>query len=296
MSEAAGSVHVGVAGWSYPDWEGYVYARREKDKLRYVAGHLDMIEINSTFYRPPVAKTTAAWVRQTADLPNFFFSAKLHRDMTHEGRFSEAAARAFRDGLKPISDAGRLRHILAQFRHDFTNSPDARELLRSIAGSLGGAAVLVMEMRHRSWQAPAALEFLAGLGVTVANLDYPTGRDSFDVRECRVGEHGYLRLHGRNRAAWFDRKAGRDETYNYLYSKPELEEIRTRAVSLAKTFRSLTIVANNHYQGKELANALQLKAMLSGRKVRVPPDLLREYPELADIARERIPHDEGAPF
>ncbi|HOW97779.1 MAG TPA: DUF72 domain-containing protein [Kiritimatiellia bacterium] len=296
MSEAPGSIRVGVAGWSYPDWEGFVYSRREKDKLRFVAGYLDLIEINSTFYRPPAAKTAGAWVRQTADLPEFFFSAKLHRDFTHEGRFSEAAARAFLDGLKPILDAGRLRHILAQFPFTFAESPEARSLLRAITESLRGTAALVLELRHRSWQASAALEFLVGLGVTVANLDYPVGKDSFDLRECRIGEHGYLRLHGRNRVAWFDRKAGRNETYNYLYSKPEVDDIRARAVSLAKTFRSLTIVANNHYQGKEVANALQLKAMLSGQKVRVPPDLLRQYPELAEVARERNPHEDGALF
>lgn len=81
-------ISVGVAGWSYPDWDGYVYPRREKDKLRFVAGYLDMIEINSTFYRPPDARTSESWLKRTADLPDFFFSAKLHRDMTHEGRFS----------------------------------------------------------------------------------------------------------------------------------------------------------------------------------------------------------------
>ncbi|MBU1908496.1 MAG: DUF72 domain-containing protein, partial [Verrucomicrobia bacterium] len=237
-----------------------------------------------------------AWVRRTADLPDFFFSVKLHRDMTHEGRFSEEPARAFREGVRPMTEAGRLRHLLAQFRHDFSDEPEARALLKAMAGAFGGWATLVFELRHRSWQTPEALDFLARLGATVANLDYPVGRDSFDLQECRVGEHGYLRLHGRNRAAWFDRHAGRDETYDYFYSGPELEEIRKRAVSLAKAFRSLTIVANNHYQGKEVANALQLKAMLTGQPVRVPPALLKKYPELTAIARERNPHESGELF
>ena len=35
---------------------------------------------------------------------------------------------------------------------------------------------------------------------------------------------GYLRLHGRNTKAWFS-KAGRDDTYNYLYSKDEMDSI-----------------------------------------------------------------------
>lgn len=153
MTDAAGSIHVGVAGWSYPDWEGYVYSRREKDKLRFVAGYLDMIEINSTFYRPPAAKTTAAWVRQTADLPDFFFSAKLHRDMTHEGRFSASTAAAFLEGFRPLLEAGRLRLWLAQFRYDLSDSTEARGRLKAIAELFGAKAGLVLELRHRSWQA-----------------------------------------------------------------------------------------------------------------------------------------------
>ena len=58
----------------------------------------------------------------------------------------------------------------------------------------------------------------------MANLDYPLAKNSFAMRETGIGEHAYLRLHGRNAAAWFDRKAGRDETYNYCYSEDELDE------------------------------------------------------------------------
>jgi hypothetical protein len=46
----------------------------------------------------------------------------------------------------------------------------------------------------------------------------------------------------------------------------------------------LTIVANNHYEGKEVANALQIKASLVGKKVPVPPALLNRYPDLKAIA------------
>jgi len=48
--------------------------------------------------------------------------------------------------------------------------------------------------------------------------------------------------------------------------------------------RSLTVVANNHFQAKEVTNILQLKAMLTNRKVAVPSGLLVRYPELKDIA------------
>ena len=276
---------MGIAGWSYPDWDGYVYDRGVKDKLRFIAGYVDMIEINSTFYRPPTEKNSESWLRQTADLPGFYFTAKLHQEITHEGVLVDDMVRAFHEGFAPLTDAGRLKHLLAQFRWDFADQPETRQHLSAIHEKFRDMPQLVLELRHASWQSPQALEFLGGLGVTVANLDYPLAKNSFSLQECRVGPDGYLRLHGRNAEKWFDKKAGRDETYNYYYSAREIDGIKDRALSLAKTYRALTIVANNHYEGKEVANALQMKASLSGRKVKVPPALLGRYPDLKATAK-----------
>ena len=193
--------------------------------------------------------------------------------------------RAFHEGFAPLTDAGRLKHLLAQFRWDFADQPETRQHLSAIHEKFRDMPQLVLELRHASWQSPQALEFLGGLGVTVANLDYPLAKNSFSLQECRVGPDGYLRLHGRNAEKWFDKKAGRDETYNYYYSAREIDGIKDRALSLAKTYRALTIVANNHYEGKEVANALQMKASLSGRKVKVPPALLGRYPDLKATAK-----------
>ncbi len=278
-------IYFGIAGWSYPDWEGVVYPRGVGDKLEFVSRYVDMVEVNSTFYRPPQRRLTAAWVERTSGKPEFFFSAKIHQDVTHKGSLDPALVRSFSDGLVPLIEAGRLRHLLAQFRYDFADTPTNRDLLSRVREAFGDLAELVVEVRHVSWQAPQALEFLASLGVTVANLDYPFSRTGFTLRTCRVGTNGYFRLHGRNRAAWFDKEAGRDETYDYLYSPEELDGIKARALDLRGCFRSLTVVGNNHFRGKELANVLELKSLITGEKVPVPDGLLAEYPRLAAIAR-----------
>jgi len=302
MPGVVDNIHVGVAGWSYPDWNGIVYTGRIKDKLRYVAGFVDMVEINNTFYRPPEARNAAAWVKSTEDLPDFYFTAKLHQEVTHEGVILDAMVDAFHRGLEPMLSAGRLKHLLAQFRYDFADRGETRDHLRRIKERLGDLGEMVLELRHVSWQEPEALEFLSGLGVTVANLDYPIAKNSFNLQECRVGTDGYLRLHGRNAAAWFDKDAGRDQTYNYLYSEKEVSGIRDRALSLAKTYRALTIVANNHYEGKQFATAIMLKAMLEGRKLKGPPGVVKRYPELAryaepePVAAAKETHETGMLF
>jgi len=276
-------IYIGIAGWSYADWNEIVYTHSGVDKLEYVSGFVDVIEINSTFYRPPAEKNSASWLARTSARPEFFFTAKLHRDITHQGKIEAATVRQFHTGFKPLLDEGKLRQLLVQFRYDFSDSQRSRGHLSEIVKNFSETFSLVVEVRHKSWQMPGALNFLQGLGVAVCNLDYPTSWNSFDMKLCTVGTNGYFRMHGRNAEKWFS-KAGRDETYNYYYDDTELGQIKKRIDKLAKAFETLTVIANNHYRGAELANALELKAMVTGEKQLVPDGLLRSYPDLARIA------------
>jgi uncharacterized protein YecE (DUF72 family) len=274
---------MGIAGWSYKDWQGIVYTEPKIDQLEYVSRFVDCIEINSTFYRPPFEKTTKSWLDRTSKRPDFFFTAKLHRDFTHEGRMDAEIVKYFHKGFGPFLEAGKLRHLLVQFRYDFADNAASRGHLSKIVESFHDAFSLVVEVRHKSWQQPQALDFLQQLGVTVCNLDYPVASNSFNMQYCTVGTAGYFRMHGRNAQKWFS-KAGRDETYDYYYNDDELAQIKRRIDRLAEAFKSLTVIANNHYRGAELANALELKALLSGSRQPVPEGLLRTYPKLAGIA------------
>ncbi|MHC4489881.1 MAG: DUF72 domain-containing protein [Planctomycetota bacterium] len=91
-------------------------------------------------------------------------------------------------------------------------------------------------------------------------------------------------MHCGQKRLFQDGKAGRDETYNYYYNEDELTQIKQRVGELAKAFETLTVIANNHYRGAELANALELKCLLTGQKQPVPEGLLKAYPNLSKIA------------
>jgi uncharacterized protein YecE (DUF72 family) len=282
----SGQIYIGIAGWSYPDWKGIVYTSSKIDQLAYVSKFVDCLEINSTFYRPPFEKTTKSWLQKTSKRPDFFFTAKLHRSFTHEGKIDAEIIRHFHKGFEPFLEAGKLRHLLIQFRYDFDDTNRNRQHLTEIVKSFSEAFNLAVEVRHKSWQMPDALDFLGQLGVTVCNLDYPTTWNSFDMQQCTVGKNGYFRMHGRNAEKWFS-KAGRDETYDYYYNEDELTQIKQRVDELAKAFKTLTVITNNHYKGAELANALELKALITGQKQPVPEGLLRAYPNLTRIASNK---------
>ena len=281
-----GQIYIGIAGWSYPDWKGIVYTTSKVDQLEYVSKFVDCLEINNTFYRPPFEKTTKSWLQKTSKRPDFFFTAKLHRSFTHEGKIDAEIIRHFHKGFEPFLEAGKLRHLLIQFRYDFDDTNRNRHHLTEIIKSFSKAFSLAVEVRHKSWQMPDALDFLEQLGVTVCNLDYPTTWNSFDMQQCTVGKNGYFRMHGRNAEKWFS-KAGRDETYDYYYNEDELTQIKQRVDELAKALKTLTVITNNHYRGAELANALELKALITGQKQPVPEGLLRAYPNLTRIASNK---------
>jgi len=279
----SGNIYIGVAGWSYPDWKGIVYPAGRIDQLEYLSRFVDCIEINSTFYRPPDEKNAKSWLARTSAKADFFFTAKLHRDFTHEGKFDLQMVTQFHEGFKPMLEAGKLKKLLIQFRFDYADSEDNREYLSKIVASFKDAFDIAVEVRHKSWQGLEALEFLKELGVTVCNLDYPTTYNSFNMQYCTIGTNGYFRLHGRNAEKWFS-KSTRDETYDYYYNANELSQIKMRVDVLAKAYEYLTVIANNHYRGAELANALELKALITGQKVKVPESLLQSYPQLSKMA------------
>ena len=169
----AGKIYIGIAGWSYPDWRGVVYPDRETNQLKFVSQFVDCIEINSTFYRPPDEKNSKVWLEKTKERTDFFFTAKLHRDFTHEGKIDSDMVKSFHTGLQPMLEAGKLKNLLAQFSFAFTNTEENQQHLSNIVENFSDSFSVAVEVRHKSWQKPDAMKFLEQLGVSVCNLDYP---------------------------------------------------------------------------------------------------------------------------
>lgn len=295
-----GRVLVGTAGWSYADWAGRVYPSprpRGFDELRYVSGFLDCLEINSTFYRVPSRRTVEDWARRTAALRDFVFTAKVHQSFTHEDEKATGPAevRAFLESLAPLREARRLAALLVQFPWSFRDGPGSRRRLARLT-ELFAPERLVIEVRHASFAAPDAEAFLGALGAGIADVDMPASEDHLPPRSRTVGGIGYVRLHGRNAAAWFDREAGRDRKYDYLYSAAEIDAVAARVRRAAEAAPLVFVITNNHFRGQGPANSFMLKARLLGRPVPVPPDLLRAYPHLAPDAAPEPPGTQGTLF
>ena len=282
-------LRVGTAGWSYPDWEGIVYPKgvaTKAEALIHVASLFDTVEINVTFYRVPSARMAQSWARRVASHPNFRFTAKLWQGFTHAREETHAAEeKAFKEGIAPLVEAGRLGTLLVQFPHSFRNTPGNRAYLDDLLARFG-AYPLVVEVRHATWLADDFLQSLESRNVGFCNVDQPVIGTAVPPTSVMTGGPGYVRLHGRNRENWFKKDAGRDARYDYLYSHDEIAEWVERIKAMqgkAKRGRDIFIIANNHYRGQAPANALELLHMMTGNLLKAPGSMIAAYPRLAAI-------------
>jgi uncharacterized protein YecE (DUF72 family) len=281
--------HVGTAGWSYEDWEGIVYPPdrpRGFHPLAFLALYVNVIEINSTFYRPASVQAALSWVRRVAPFPEFLFTVKVHQSFTHERRpLALKQVEDFTRGVVPLKDAGCLAALLLQFPWSFDRTPENSDYLHRLFDGFAGWP-LALEVRHASWDTPDFYGRLAERRVSFCNIDQPPSRQSLSPGAVVTNpEFSYVRLHGRNVKDWFRKDAGRDDRYNYLYARDELEEWVQRIKSLGQKSAKVFVITNNHYRGQAVANALQIRNLLTGEKLEIPHLLLKKFPVLQDIVK-----------
>jgi uncharacterized protein YecE (DUF72 family) len=305
--EANAILRVGPAGWSYPDWAGYVYpSRRRKGfhEATYLAEFFDTIEINTSFYNPIRPDHAAQWIDRVTANPRFVFTAKLWQRFTHvtvaqnpgpanaAGGVSSAIVAAtkgdesaVRAGFDVLRAAGKLSAVLLQFPFSFHRTPENVAHLSALLKRFCDYP-LVVEVRHASWQTPETFALLAESGAGFCNIDQPVIGRSIEPSAEITSPIGYVRLHGRRYDTWFtdDPAVASHERYNYLYSTEELTPWAKRIGKVAERSREVFVITNNHYQGKGVVNALQLISILKRSKVKVPEPLRAQYPELEAIA------------
>lgn len=283
--QTGGTLRIGPAGWSYRDWEGIVYpAGLRSDRLLYLASFVDCVELNSSFYRVPAARTVESWARRLSGAPGFRLCIKVLGRFTHEREGGPQDHSRFIHTFDPLIERGIAGPFLLQFPWSLRNAPESRDMLMRLGESFRGFDTAV-EVRHGSWDDPATRELLASCGFAVCNIDQPVIGDSLPPGAYATNpDFGYVRLHGRNYRDWFRAGAGRDARYDYCYSPAEMEEWAERARRLLGAVSRLFVITNNHFRGQALVNAFQLRSILDERRVRIPQGLLDHYPQLAAYA------------
>jgi uncharacterized protein YecE (DUF72 family) len=279
----AAAIRIGTAGWSYPHWNGIVYPQRPSagfHPLEWIARHLDVVEINSSFYQPLRPELTRLWLKKTERHPDFQFTAKLHQQFTHHREVNDAAVRTFKEGLWPLLRADKLGALVMQFPWNFRFTQENHDFFLKLRRSFHEFP-LVAEMRHDSWLAAEAQGVFMDYKVGFVNIDQPAYTRATPPTAILTSPVGYVRLHGRNpqnSLGAYRPGASRSRQHDYLYRLEELVEWADRVERISRFAERTLVVFNNDAGGKSFVNALQLQELMGCRRSPAPAGLRRRYP------------------
>ncbi len=146
---------LGTSSFTAAGWEGTFYPKRMRpaDYLTFYGEHFHTVEIDSTFYACPAARTVSNWASRSPE--HFVFSVKVPQVITHEKVLLECEAdlKQFLDTMEILGK--KLGPIVFQFpffnrsafrdRHEFLDKlvPFLRKLPRD--------RKFAVEIRNQAW-------------------------------------------------------------------------------------------------------------------------------------------------
>ena len=196
--QKAGNYYSGISGLVLPVPNKSLYPPEYQDKSRltYYASLFNSIEINSSFYKVPIAKTVNKW---TTEVPHDFrFTYKLWRDITHnkELLFNPADIDRF---MQVIDAAGTNKgSLLIQLPPStmVTANRQLEKLLISIQqADAAGQWQVAVEFRNRSWHRGDIYEMLDQYNVAMVVQDMPASITPMVDQDVPFV---YVRFHGPN--------------------------------------------------------------------------------------------------
>lgn len=266
-------IRVGTCAWSDHD-NFYPAGLAKTAQIAYYARYFPLVEVDSSFYRPPSARNCALWTERTP--PEFRFHVKAYRTLTWHDREAipdppalRSLAAQFAVAVEPMRAAGKLAALHFQFPPWFQARPAERDYLAAIREALPEHR-LAVEFRHRSWfagpeETAASLELLQRHDLVHTVVDQPqvgSGTIPF-VPAVTSRALAVLRLHGRNASTWYKRTDTTGERFKYRYSPTELGSFVPPVRALAAGVSDVHVLTNNNYQDSAVRNAAELAQLLA---------------------------------
>lgn len=261
------TIRIGTQGWNYDAWTGPFYppATRSLDFLTVYARAFDTVEVDSTFYAIPAAKTVRGWFQRTP--ADFTFALKLPQAITHERRLRAAddLAETFFDRARELGD--KLGPILIQLGPDF--GPGELPAVAQFLPRLPRDIRFAIEFRQRGWINEGVLALLAEHEVALALSDgrWLPRKQMLALAEQPTADFVYVRWMGADQSIVDYSRIQVDRT----------RELETWADVLRKRADGGHIVygyVNNHFAGHSPASARELQRLVG--ETPVEPEQLGE--------------------
>jgi uncharacterized protein YecE (DUF72 family) len=265
-----GHLRLGTSSWSSTDWVGPFYppGTPPREFLSFYATRLDTVEIDSTWYRAPAARTVDGW--RDATPGNFRFAAKVPKAITHDKALVDCGAElaGFVKVMERLGD--KLGPLLLQFEY-VAKGRDAEEYrtgsgflarLEPFLATLPPGHRFVVEVRNEHWLGPRLLDLLRAHRVALALTAYFTMPpvERLLKRVAAAGglpaDFGYVRFLGHHSqmdravAAAVEAGTRRDEWGSLLVDRTgEMERWVPALRGLLGSHSPVFAYFNNHYAG-----------------------------------------------
>lgn len=195
----AGSIRVGIGGWTYEPWRKTFYppGTVQSRELDYASRRVTSIEINGTFYRLQKPEVFAKWHESTP--ADFMFSVKAPRFIVQRRELARAGAgieRFLTSGI--IELKSKLGPILWQLSPTKTFAATDLDAFLALLPAAAGKLPLkhALEVRHASFSNPDFLDIARKHRVAVVYEDDATHPGFADLTSTFV----YARLRRCNAA------------------------------------------------------------------------------------------------
>ena len=287
-----GRILFGTQGWSYDQWQGWMYPPKtpSKDRLRYYAQYFDVAEVDSSYYRIPSPDTVRGWADQIP--ADFVMTPKVPGEITtgrQPGPRRPAAKGAPKEPPPEPMAGARALSMMEEFLHVmrllgpnlgpivFQMSPGfeypkhfpALTTMLEALPALGGEGLdFCVEFRNPSWLTSAEPEALmTAHDVAWVWNDWepterwakPMPRAIDDPRAARVTSKRvhYLRLVGNHDADVDFRTISIERT-------PDLVKWADLALQFRREreSRGIYILLNNHYAGCSPESVRELQRIM----------------------------------
>lgn len=238
------SFYIGCSGFYNNDWKGSLYPEdaKSKDFLILYSKEFNSVEINSTFYRKPTAKTLQKWFDETPD--DFRFFIKIPKVISHEKRLKdckEEIAEFCSHIQKHLGE--KLSGFLYQFPPSFKNTEENLDL---ILNNVDFNYLNVIEFRHETWWRDDIYNILSSKNIIFSGVSFPGNLpENFIINHPELF---YYRLHGK------------PILYKSEYSE---DEIKSLSENILKSGKKGFVFFNNTWGNAAVKNAIQLKNYLA---------------------------------
>ncbi|HEV2719327.1 MAG TPA: DUF72 domain-containing protein [Thermoanaerobaculia bacterium] len=252
------SILIGTQGWNYTAWVGPFYPpdTRPAEFLPTYARAFRGVEVDSTFYAVPDAKSVRAWNERTP--ADFTFALKMPKEVTHELRLRNASGRV-REFLDRARELGpKLGPILLQMGPDF--APEEIAALEQFLPELPGDLRFAIELRQSRWMRAETLARLLPLlrahriALALSDGRWIARRTMLGLIEQPTADFLYVRWMGPDREI---------TDYSHIQFDRSAEmEAWAEALRLAAHTKEIFGFFNNHFAGHSPANAREMQRLL----------------------------------